>query len=129
MKTFDQINVIPFIDIMLVLLAIVLTTATFVSQGLIKVTLPDADTATSQTIQKNKKLEITIDEDQKLYCAGQLMTVDKLEQQLQSTARNTNIILRVDKAVRFEKFVRIIDLLKKYQLEKLSILTRSRAAT
>ena len=129
MKTFNQINVIPFIDIMLVLLAIVLTTATFVSQGLIKVTLPDADTATSQTIQKNKKLEITIDADQKLYCAGQLTSVDKLEQQLQSTTRNTNIILRVDKAVRFEKFVRIIDLLKKYQLEKLSILTRSRAAT
>jgi biopolymer transport protein ExbD len=33
MKRFDQINVIPFIDIMLVLLAIVLTTATFISQG------------------------------------------------------------------------------------------------
>jgi biopolymer transport protein ExbD len=126
MKTFDQINVIPFIDIMLVLLAIVLTTATFVSQGLIKVTLPDADTATSQTIQENKKLEITIDADQQLYCAGQLITVDKLEQQLQSTDKNTNIILRVDKAVRFEKFVHVIDLLKKYQLEKLSILTRAR---
>lgn len=42
MKRFDQINMIPFIDIMLVLLAIVLTTATFVSQGLIEVNLPNA---------------------------------------------------------------------------------------
>ena len=129
MKEFDQINVIPFIDIMLVLLAIVLTTATFVSQGLIKVTLPDASTTTPQTVENNKKLEITIDENQQLYCAGQRITTDKLEQLLQQTNRDTNIILRVDRTVRFERFVRIIDLLKKYQLEKLSILTRSNTST
>ena len=40
MKKFDQINVIPFIDIMLVLLAIVLMTATFIAQGKIDVNLP-----------------------------------------------------------------------------------------
>ena len=37
MKKFDEINIIPFIDIMLVLLAIVLVTASFISQGKIKV--------------------------------------------------------------------------------------------
>ena len=128
MKTFDQINVIPFIDIMLVLLAIVLTTATFVSQGLIKVTLPDADTATSQTVQENRKLEITLDAEQKLYCDGQSITVNKLKKQLQVTDKKTSIILRVDKEVRFENFVHVIDLLKRYKLENLSILTRLRAA-
>ena len=40
MKKFDQINVIPFIDIMLVLLAILLMTATFIAQGKIDVNLP-----------------------------------------------------------------------------------------
>ena len=42
MKPMAQINVIPFIDIMLVLLAVVLTTATFVAQGRIPVALPEA---------------------------------------------------------------------------------------
>lgn len=41
-KRFDQINVIPFIDIMLVLLVMVLTTATFIKQGIIPVDLPEA---------------------------------------------------------------------------------------
>ena len=36
MKKFDEINIIPFIDIMLVLLAIVLITASFISQGKIQ---------------------------------------------------------------------------------------------
>ena len=123
MKTFNQINVIPFIDIMLVLLAIVLTTATFISQGLIKVNLPDASTATRQTDQAGKTLEITLDANQQIYLANQLIKLDKLDQQLQTTARKTAVVLRVDKSVRFAQFVRVIDLLKKYQLENLSIMT------
>ena len=42
MKKFDEINIIPFIDIMLVLLAIVLITASFISQGKIQVNVPKA---------------------------------------------------------------------------------------
>jgi Biopolymer transport protein len=39
-KEFDYINMIPFIDVMLVLLTIVLTTSTFVATGVIPVELP-----------------------------------------------------------------------------------------
>lgn len=42
MKKFDEINIIPFIDILLVLLAIVLITASFISQGKIQVNVPKA---------------------------------------------------------------------------------------
>jgi len=122
-KTFNQINVIPFIDIMLVLLAIVLTTATFISQGLIKVNLPDADSAVRQTQQPAKTLQITLNANQQIYVANQLIKLDKLDRQLQTTAKKTAVVLRVDKSVRFAQFVRIIDLLKKYQLENLSIMT------
>ena len=41
-KEFDYINVIPFIDIMLVLLTIVLTTSTFIARGAIQIELPKA---------------------------------------------------------------------------------------
>ena len=60
MKRFDQINVIPFIDVMLVLLAIVLTTATFVAQGTIPVNLPVSQSASK--FRDQKPVEITIDE-------------------------------------------------------------------
>ncbi len=129
MKAFDQINVIPFIDIMLVLLTIVLTTATFVSQGLIKVTLPEADTAKTQITNREETFEITINASQQIYFSGKLITADKLEQLLQTVNKNTTIILRVDKAVRFEKFVQLVDLLKKYKLEKLTILTLKHSPT
>ena len=55
-KRFDEINVIPFIDIMLVLLVMVLTTATFIKQGVIPVDLPTAKTSTKEDVKK----EVTI---------------------------------------------------------------------
>ena len=57
-KKFDTINVVPFIDIMLVLLVIVLITATFVAKGIIPVDLPKSESAAKQDNQKN--LTITI---------------------------------------------------------------------
>jgi len=51
-KRFDQINVIPFIDIMLVLLVMVLTTATFIKQGVIPVELPHAKGSQKEELKK-----------------------------------------------------------------------------
>lgn len=51
MKRIDTINVIPFIDIMLVLLAIVLTTATFISRGVIEVHYPESAACCSSSGQ------------------------------------------------------------------------------
>lgn len=52
LSKFDTINVVPFIDIMLVLLVIVLTTASFIQTGLIKLDLP---TSTAKAEDKPKK--------------------------------------------------------------------------
>lgn len=125
MKSFDQINVIPFIDIMLVLLTIVLTTASFVSQGLIEVTLPEAETAKVATIPSaEKSVEISVDVDKNIYFSEEKVSKDQLEEKLKALKKETAIVLRVDEAATFKQFVLIVDLLKKYELEKLSILTR-----
>ena len=52
-KRGDGLNIVPFIDIMLVLLALVLSISTFVSQGKIKVEVPNA----SSTEQEKKMMK------------------------------------------------------------------------
>ena len=123
MKRFDQINVIPFIDIMLVLLAIVLTTATFISQGLIEINLPEAESAEKIQEQNEKNLEIVINADNKIFLADKLIDTEILSVKLQKVSQETPIVLRVDKKVVFENFVQIIDLLKVNKLKKFSIVT------
>lgn len=121
MKRFDQINMIPFIDIMLVLLAIVLTTATFVSQGLIEVNLPTAEQV-SEPPEDEEPLEIAIDAHNQLFLAGEAMTIEQLGEKLATQATPaTLIVLRIDKAAVFEHFVKLIDLLKAKELNNLSI--------
>lgn len=120
MKRFDQINMIPFIDIMLVLLAIVLTTATFVSQGLIEVNLPSAEQV-SEAPANQEPLEIAINAQNELFFAGEKLSHVEVETRLTNLSTDTLIVLRVDKAAVFEPFVKLIDLLKKHQFKNLSI--------
>lgn len=120
MKRFDQINMIPFIDIMLVLLAIVLTTATFVSQGLIEVNLPSAQQV-SEAPTDQEPLEIAINAQNELFFAGEKLNHEDLAQRLTSLSPDTLIVLRIDKAAVFEPFVKLIDLLKQHQFKNLSI--------
>jgi biopolymer transport protein ExbD len=121
MKRFDQINMIPFIDIMLVLLAIVLTTASFVSQGLIPVNLPTAEQV-SEPSQDEDPLEIAINDKNVLFLGEEEVTLEQLAEKLKTQATpETLIVLRIDKAAVFEHFVKLIDLLKSQELSNLSI--------
>jgi biopolymer transport protein ExbD len=123
MKRFDQINVIPFIDIMLVLLAIVLTTATFISQGRLDITVPSASKSLPAA-DAATPLSIAIDAEQQLYVDEIPLSLDELTTRIKSLASDTPITLRVDQAVPFQRFVEVIDLLKQYRLNRLSIITR-----
>ena len=124
MKRMDQINVIPFIDIMLVLLAIVLTTATFISEGRLEIRLPESTSRSKP--ERAKPVEIALSADGKLYLDAAALTIDELGSQLDALARETSIVLRVDAAARFDRFVAVVDQLKQRRLERLTILTRTR---
>lgn len=125
MKRFDQINMIPFIDIMLVLLAIVLTTASFISQGLIPVDLPRAEQS-EQASSNGVSLEIAINAQNQFFIDGIPVTEADLSTRLEPHAVHADkvqILLRVDKAVAFEYFIKVIDLLKAGHFDKVSIQT------
>ena len=122
MKRFDQINVIPFIDVMLVLLAIVLTTATFVAQGTIPVNLPISQSATQ--LRDQKPVEITIDEQGIYFINSEPVHSDILEHRLKQLSLDTSLLLRIDTKADFGSFVFLADKLKSLGLKKVSIVTR-----
>lgn len=120
MRPFDQINVIPFIDIMLVLLAIVLTTATFVAQGVIPVDLPQAREGEASG---SERLEIVVDRDGRWFLDGVEVDARALEQALAARPAHQAVLLRVDGEARFQAFVGVIDRLKARGMDNLAILT------
>jgi len=121
MKRFDQINVIPFIDIMLVLLAIVLTTATFIAREGIDFELPKAESGAPAS--GDQIMEITIDKDGALHLDGVAISIEMLDARLQKVDAEQAIQLGVDRGVAFNSFVQVIDKLKAHNLQHLTILT------
>ena len=126
MKRFDQINMIPFIDIILVLLAIVLTTASFVSTGLIEVDLPKAGEV-SEAPRNDKPVEISIDAENQLYFAKEKLQIEALGARLDPLPKDQFIVLRVDKVAVFEHFIALLDELKSRKFTNLSIQTEQGA--
>ena len=121
MKKFDGINIIPFVDIMLVLLAIVLTTSTLVEKRLIPVSLPSA---TSAKEIKNKNITITIKKDGQIFWESKAVNKDDLEKKIKELKESDSININCDKSAKFEEFVYILDSLKKEGLDNISIVTK-----
>ena len=122
MKPVCTINVIPFIDIMLVLLAIVLTTATFIAQGKLEIDLPEA--SGKEAPLQEERVELAIDRSEQLYYDEQPVDLKELRARLDGLSRATPIVLRVDTQVAFGRFVAVVDILKLQQLDRLTILTQ-----
>ncbi len=122
-KKFNQINVIPFIDIMLVLLVIVLTTATFVAKGVIPVQLPEASSQTKE-VQKND-LVITIKKQGRYFVKEDPVSKKQLLSLLAKTDKTTPVIINSDKDSRFETFVFVLDALKQKGFEDVGVLSEN----
>ena len=121
-KRFDQINVIPFIDIMLVLLVMVLTTATFIKQGVIPVDLPDAKAKEKQDVQK--EVTVYVNAKGEMYYEKEKVDLTQLEQKLAQISKKQTVVLRSDKNSKFQDFVSVMDILKRLGHEQLYIVTK-----
>ena len=121
-KPLASMNVIPFIDIMLVLLVMVLTTATFIRQGIIPVDLPEAKAADKKS--DNKEVTIYVTKKGEIYLDKNRMGLDELRSRLAELSKQDTVVLRSDKESRFQDFVHVMDILKKLNHESLYIVTK-----
>jgi biopolymer transport protein ExbD len=121
-ERFDKMNVVPFIDIVLVLLVIVLATATFVTNQAIKVDLPSAS---SKKNEEKKSIHIAIDKEGKYYYDKTPLSLEQIRDRLQKLDPKKDLIsLHMDKSSQFQYFVTIIDILKSRGFENISIITK-----
>ncbi|MDY0121063.1 MAG: TonB system transport protein ExbD [Sulfurimonas sp.] len=121
-KRFDDINVIPFIDIMLVLLVMVLTTATFIKQGIIPIELPEAKA--TQKEDTKKEITIYVKANGEMFYEEEKVNAGELEKKLSAISKDQTVVLRSDKESRFQDFVSVMDILKRLKHEQLYIVTK-----
>ncbi len=118
----EGLNVIPLIDIMLVLLAIVLSISTFIAQGNIKIDLPNSESAEKKQ-DENDKIAVLINKDNEFFIGEEKIAEENLKEKLNEIKNETLIELKSDKASRFESFIKVIDILKEKNHENFAITT------
>ena len=123
-KEISEINMTPFVDIILVVLIILMAKATFIVEGKIPLNLPKAETGEPKEI-KVKRIEITILKTGELFINDKKINPDLLEEKLkQLKGKDTVVVLRADQSIEFQKVVSIIDTCRKVGLEKYMIETK-----
>jgi biopolymer transport protein ExbD len=122
LKKFDSINVVPFIDIMLVLLVIVLTTASFVQKGILSVNLSSSESSYEKVEQKS--VIITINKDNKIFFEKKQINKNQILEKISKFDKNISIYLNCDKDIKFDNFVEVLDLIRKNGYNNLGIVTK-----
>lgn len=117
-RELNNINVIPLVDVMLVLLVIVLTTATFVTTGQVSVELAKAATAGSRP---DKPLIVTVTAEGELFVADRLVADTQLDAALLAYSRESLVLVRADKVTRLERFVSVVDRIRALGFRQVSL--------
>ena len=130
-RLMNEINVVPYIDVMLVLLVIFMVTAPLTNPG--QVELPSIGKASNPPVAP---IEVSIHTDQTLSLRDRSTTVDdrKLSRNdllaaiRQKQAKNPEqaVVIAADKDVRYEAVLDIMDMLQQNQVKKVGLLVKPR---
>ncbi|BCA54410.1 Biopolymer transport protein ExbD [Nitrospira sp. KM1] len=117
-----EINVVPLVDVVLVLLVIFMVTAPMLYRGM-DIKLP---TSATNTIKPEMRMVLTIEKDQRLYLDKDPIGVAQLETKLKRLKHenpDVSLYLRADRDVPYGTVVQVMDGVKKAGIEKIGMVT------
>ena len=118
----NEINITPFVDVVLVLLVIFMVTAPAMMKESLKVNLPK--TLTSDVTSKADSIGIAITKDAQVLFNGKLISAENLQNELRTIslkAPETNFLISADTDTRHGEVVKMIDRLKKNNLNRFAL--------
>ncbi len=133
-RLMNEINVVPYIDVMLVLLVIFMITSPLVNSGHIQ--LPQIGKSLKPPVAP---LEVIIKADNSLTFRDLALTnteqkvnrAELIEAIKQKQAKNTDqpVVIAADKNVRYEEVMKVMDILQKQKVKKVGLLAKQTSKT
>lgn len=118
----NDINITPFVDVVLVLLVIFMVTAPVMVKESLKVNLPK--TLTSDITTKAASVGVAITKEGQVVLGGRIMSPETLNEELAKYAKDapeTNFLISADTDAKHGDVVRLIDLLKRNNLNRFAL--------
>lgn len=130
-RLMNEINVVPYIDVMLVLLVIFMVTAPMMNTG--QVDLPQVGKSQLPPVAP---LEVIIKKDNSLalrdHSRGSKESIVTREELVailkgrQGDLADQAVVISADKSVRYEEVINVMDVLQQQQIKKVGLLTQNR---
>ena len=120
-----ELNLVPLIDVLVMLIFFAFVTMQFRSATVLKITLPKITTAGKE--QQKNSVEIGIDESGVLTVNGNVVTEDELTRllrQLSDANKNIPVVIRADEKTQLKKLAFVMDACRTAGLEKFSLQAR-----
>ena len=121
-RLMNNINVVPYIDVMLVLLVIFMVTAPMTNPGVVELPRVGQDLK-----QQNTPITVSVKKDGSLEMEGKKIKADalliKLNQKLEKNSE-LSVVIAADKKTQYENVVTVMDLLKQNQIHKVGLLLK-----
>jgi biopolymer transport protein TolR len=118
----SEINIVPFVDVVLVLLVIFMITAPILQSG-IEVDLPKTKTVKEIA---DDRLVITIDRAQRVYLGNEPVNIHKVAAMVKAQSKNPSVdavFIRCDETVPFGSFATVADELRQAGIQNISVVT------
>ncbi|MCD6294958.1 MAG: protein TolR [Deltaproteobacteria bacterium] len=119
----SEINVTPFVDVMLVLLIIFMVAAPMMTQG-VDVNLPKTESKNIKT--SDEPLMLTVNNKREIFLENHRIPLESLEIKIKKifeNRRNKEVLLRADKDIPYGFVINVIASVKKAGIEKLGMVT------
>ena len=119
----SEINVTPFVDVMLVLLIIFMVAAPMMTQG-VEVNLPKTTTKNIKT--RDEPLMLTVNKKREVFLENHRINLDGLEKKIKkifANRREKEVLLRADKDVPYGFVIEVIARVKRAGIDKLGMVT------
>jgi biopolymer transport protein TolR len=121
-RLMNNINVVPYIDVMLVLLVIFMVTAPMTNPGVVELPRVGQDLK-----QQNTPITVSVKKDGSLEMEGKKIKADalliKLNQKLEKNPE-LSVVIAADKKTQYENVITVMDLLKQNQIHKVGLLLK-----
>ncbi len=130
-RSMNEINMVPFIDVMLVLLIIFMVSAPLITTGVVD--LPSVGRSKAQpehvisvVVGVDEKLKLKLDQGE-----PQPLTLNRLAErvkQAQAGQAATPVVISADKAVKYEAVVKVMDVLQSAGIQRVGLAVRNSGA-
>ena len=120
-KTKKDLNLIPMINIIFLLLIFFMLTGVIQEKSLFDIQRPSSENSQIENNENSNRIVISVTNENKIYIKNQQIKLNELSSRLENLNNSVKVIIEVDKNLTVKNFTKILSIIKKMEIKKVFV--------